>query len=150
MRRLAHCGASLTQIGIDVEIRLEPRCGCDDSDPRRRGEPFDIALESWRHDYFDPHAYLFLLDGRTIKQANNTNLSYFNSPEYKRKLARAASLTGQARYRAFGALDVDLAANAAPLASYSTDNDRRYFSARVRGFFSHPVYGLDLAAISMG
>jgi hypothetical protein len=56
---------------------------------------------------------------------------------------------GQARYRAFGALDVDLAKNAAPLATYMTDNDRRYFSARVGGFFPHPVYGLDLAALSV-
>jgi ABC-type oligopeptide transport system substrate-binding subunit len=111
--------------------------------------PYDILLRSWRHDYFDPYAFLFLVDGSTIRPAGNTNLSYFNSPEYNRRIARAASLSGQERYRAFGALDVDLARNAAPLATYMTDNDRRYFSARVGGFFSHPVYGLDLAALQV-
>ena len=139
--------ANLGEIGIDVEIWVSLIC-CR-PDPSPRGEPFDIRLEAWRADYFDPNDYLFLLDGRTIRPAYNTNISYFDSPEYNRKLARAASLTGQARYRAFGALDLDLARNAAPLASYATDNDRRYFSARVRGFFAHPVYGLDLAAIDV-
>jgi ABC-type transport system substrate-binding protein len=138
--------ANLAQIGIKVEILLTSPAFWW---PGVRGEPYDILLASWRADYFDPNDYLFLLDGRTIRPASNTNVSYFNSPEYNRKLARAASLTGQARYKAFGALDVDLARNAAPLASYAVDNDRRYFSARVRRFFSHPVYGLDLAAIGV-
>jgi ABC-type transport system substrate-binding protein len=138
--------ANLAQIGLKAEILLVPRCCYW---PGVRGEPYDISLESWRAAYFDPHGYLFLFDGRTIRPANNTNLSYFDSREYNAKLARAGSLSGEARYRAFGALDVDLARNAAPLASYATDNDRRYFSARVRGFFSHPVYGLDLAAIDV-
>ena len=30
-----------------------------------------------------------------------------------------------------------------------TDNDRRFFSARVSNFFQHPVYGLDLPAIAV-
>jgi ABC-type oligopeptide transport system substrate-binding subunit len=139
--------ANLAQIGLDVEILLQPRC-CF-WHPGTRGEPFDIFLAEWHADYFDPFDYLFLLDGRTIRAANNTNLSYFDSREYNAKLARAASLTGQARYKAFGALDVDLARNAAPLASYAVDNDRRYFSARVRRFFSHPVYSLDLASMKV-
>ena len=36
-------------------------------------------------------------------------------PAYNRKLETAATLTGPQRYRAYGALDVDLARNAAPL-----------------------------------
>jgi ABC-type oligopeptide transport system substrate-binding subunit len=140
--------ANLREIGLDVTI-ANPRCGPFKCRSGWRGEPFDISLEVWHMDYFDPYDFLFLLDGSTIRPAGNVNVSYFNSPEYNRKIARAASLTREARYRAFGALDVELARKAAPLASYMTDNDRRYFSARVRGFFSHPVYGLDLAAIKV-
>jgi hypothetical protein len=58
-------------------------------------------------------------------------------------------MVGTARYRAFGNLDIDLARNAAPLASYITDNSRFYFSSRVRNFFYQPLYELDLAAIAV-
>jgi ABC-type oligopeptide transport system substrate-binding subunit len=112
-----------------------------------RGEPFDMSLEGWHMDYFDPYDFIFLLDGTTIRPANNVNFSYFNSPQYNRKIAAAASLVGQARYRAFGNLDIDLARNAAPLASYITDNTRMLFSSSTGCFFYQPVYELDLAAI---
>jgi ABC-type oligopeptide transport system substrate-binding subunit len=140
--------ANLREIGLELDIKvglpgMPSKLGV-------RGEPFDLAMEAWRATYLDPEHFLFRFDGRTIAPADNTNTSYFDSPEYNVMLARAASLSGQERYRAFGALDVDLARNAVPLATYMVDNDRRYFSARVRGFFSHPVYGLDLAAISVG
>ena len=141
--------ANLREIGLDVALRPQPRrwCAVECDSRRERWMPYDIVMESWHLSYFDPYDFLFLVDGSTIRPAGNTNLSYFNSPEFNRKIARAASLAGQARYRAFGSLDVELAKNAAPLATYMTDNDRRYFSARIGGFFSHPVYGLDLAAL---
>ena len=138
---------NLREIGLDVDIRLM-RCIPIFCGPRR-GDTYDIYMAGWHMDYLDPYAFIFLLDGRTIRPADSLNLSYFDSPRYNRKIAAAASLSGQARYRAFGALDVDLAKNAAPLASYATDNDRRFFSARVGNFFQHPVYGLDLPALAV-
>ena len=140
---------NLREIGLAVDIRVL-RCIPIFCRPRR-GDPYDIYMAAWRMDYLDPYDFIFLLDGRTIQPApaDSLNLSYFDSTRYNRKIAAAASLSGQARYRAFGALDVDLAKNAAPLASYATDNDRRFFSARVRNFFQHPVYGLDLPAIAV-
>jgi ABC-type oligopeptide transport system substrate-binding subunit len=142
---------NLKEIGLQIEIKAGPRSlvSCPPS-ARRRWATYDLLLcQGWRSDYFDPQGYLFLFDGRTIRATDNTNYAYFDSAEYNRKLARAASLTGQARYRAFGALDVDLARNAAPWAAYAVENDRRFFSSRVGGYFAHPVYGLDLAAIQV-
>lgn len=139
---------NLREIGINVDI-LGPCRSFHCSEPSTRGEPYDLTFFAWRADYFDPRSFFYLADGRTIRPTNNLNLSYFNSTRYNRKIAAAASLSGQARYRAFGALDVDLARNAAPLATFMTDNSRRYFSARVRNFFEHPVYGLDLPAIAV-
>jgi hypothetical protein len=66
---------------------------------------------------------------------------------HNRKIAAAASLVGQARYRAFGNLDIDLARNAAPLASYITDNTRHLVSRSTGCYFYQPVYELDLAAV---
>src|SRR5262245_56548588 len=137
---------NLKAIGLDMEIKPFPRA-VQFTKTGTRGEPFDMSLEGWHMDYFDPYDFIFLLDGTTIRPANNVNFSYFNSPAYNRKIAAAASLVGQARYRAFGSLDQDLAKNAAPLASYITDNTRILVSKSTGCFAYHPVYELDIASI---
>src|SRR5829696_2482473 len=137
---------NLKAIGLDTEIKPYPRA-VQFTKTGTRGEPFDMSLEGWHMDYFDPYDFLFLLDGTTIRPANNNNYSYFNNPTYNRKIAAAASLVGQARYRAFGNLDQDLAKNAAPLASYITDNTRHLVSRTTGCYFYQPVYELDIAAI---
>jgi ABC-type oligopeptide transport system substrate-binding subunit len=139
---------NLKAIGLDMDIKTFPRA-VQFTKTGTRGEPFDLTLEGWHMDYFDPYDFIFLLDGTTIRDSNNVNFSYFNSTAYNRKIARAASLVGQARYRTFGNLDIDLSKNAAPLASFITDNTRQLFSKRVRNFYYHPVYELDLAAIAV-
>ena len=138
--------ANLRAIGIDVDILRVPG---GFSITHRRGEPFDISMETRTTAYFDPQDFLMIFDGTTIRPRDNTNFSYFDSSLFNRKLAQASSLVGEPRYRAFGQLDVDLARDAAPLGAYMNDNARRFFSARVRNFFEHPVYGLDLSAIAV-
>jgi ABC-type oligopeptide transport system substrate-binding subunit len=113
----------------------------------RRGEPFDLTLEGWHMDYFDPYDFIFLVDGTTIRPSNNVNFSYFNSAAYNRKILAAKQLTGVKRYQAFSALDVDIARNAAPLASFATRNDRHYVSSRVGGYVYHPVFTWDYPAL---
>ena len=140
--------ANLRQIGLNMDIKPFPRA-VQFSKTGTRGEPFDLTLEGWHMDYFDPYDFIFLLDGTTIRPANNVNFSYFNSSAYNRKVAAASALVGQARYRAFGNLDIDLARNAAPLATFISDNSRLLFSKRTRNFFAHPVYEVDLAAIAV-
>ena len=141
--------ANLQEIGVNMDIRPFPRCvGCERK-THTRGEPFDMSMELWSVDYFDPQDFMFMLDGRTLRPRDNTNLSYFDSSAYNKRLAQASTMIGEARYRAFGALDVDVARNVAPIAAFMNDNDRRFFSARVRNFFQHPVYGLDLSAIAV-
>jgi peptide/nickel transport system substrate-binding protein len=137
---------NLKAIGIDSEIKPFPRA-VQFTKTGTRGEPFDMSLEGWHMDYFDPYDFIFLLDGTTIRPANNVNFSYFNSPAYNRKIASASALVGQARYRAFGNLDIDLAKNAAPLASFITDNTRLLFSKSSGCFFYQPVYEIDLAGL---
>jgi len=137
---------NLKAIGLDSEIKPFPRA-VQFTKTGTRGEPFDMSLEGWHMDYFDPYDFIFLLDGGTIRPANNVNFSYFNSPQYNRKIAAASALVGQARYRAFGNLDIDLAKNAAPLASYITDNTRLLFSKSTGCFLYQPVYEVDLAAL---
>jgi ABC-type oligopeptide transport system substrate-binding subunit len=139
--------ANLREIGLHVDIRLEPRAGYYDW--TRRGEPFDLMLTYWNVEHFDPNDFAFLVDGSTIGPVNNVNLSYFNHPGYARKLERARRLTGAARYSAFSDFEVDVMRNAAPIATYGTPNDRHYVSARTGCYHHHPVYGFDLPAICL-
>ena len=50
-----------------------------------------MSMELWSVDYFDPQDFMFLLDGRTLRPKDNTNLSYFNSSEYNKRFAEAST-----------------------------------------------------------
>ena len=56
---------------------------------------------------------------------------YLPSAKYLAKIERAEKLTGNARLRAFGALDLDLMKNYAPAVVMRLYNNRYLFSDRV-------------------
>jgi ABC-type transport system substrate-binding protein len=123
--------ANLKAIGLDVEVKpltfavLIDKAGT-------RGDPFDIVSIGWFADYPDPYDFInILLDGRSIVAKNNVILSYFHSPAYERKMDRAARLTGDARYRAYGNLDIDITRNQSPLVITNNQNVREFISAKV-------------------
>ena len=140
--------ANLRNIGLNMDIRLFPRATQFEL-AGRKGEPFDMTLEGWHMDYFDPYDFIFLVDGSTIRPANNVNFSYFNSPSFNRKITRAKTLVGVQRYQAFSNLDHDLVRNGAPLATYASPNDRHYVSARTGCYHYHPVFTWDYAALCL-
>jgi ABC-type oligopeptide transport system substrate-binding subunit len=140
--------ANLRNIGLNMDIRLFPRATQFEL-AGRKGEPFDMTLEGWHMDYFDPYDFIFLVDGSTIRPANNVNFSYFNSSSFNRKITRAKTLVGVQRYKAFSNLDHDLARNGAPLATYASPNDRHYVSARTGCYHYHPVFTWDYAALCL-
>jgi peptide/nickel transport system substrate-binding protein len=122
---------SLAKIGLEVEIKGIPIPAY----PGRvatRGEAFDIAFLIWAPDYLDPYTYLNLFfEGRFVGNTNYANYAHFDSPGYDRLLRGAARLRGQARYRAYGELDVRLAREAAPLVAVEFLNDPNLVSDRV-------------------
>jgi ABC-type oligopeptide transport system substrate-binding subunit len=92
-----------------------------------RGEPFDIADESWGADYADPYDFInVLLDGRNIQDANNNNFAYFNDPKFNQQMTQAALLTGNARYKAYGNLDVSIMQQGVPWAPRAANNRCRF------------------------
>ena len=99
-------------------------------------EPWDIARSAWLPDHLDPYTYLNLLfDGQFARGGNN--LPHFDEPKYNRLLRRTARLRGQARYRAYGALDVRLAREAAPSVPIDYANEPTLVSARVDRSLHH-------------
>jgi ABC-type oligopeptide transport system substrate-binding subunit len=130
---------NLSQIGCDVNIRsfvgfaIYTAAGT-------KGEPYDAALVGWNQDYPDPYDFLdILLNGNNIQNDNNNNLAYFNNKKVNRLLERANRLTGAARYKTYGNLDVMISKNYAPWASYDNRNEREFVSRRTGGYLFQPA-----------
>jgi hypothetical protein len=64
-----------------------------------------------------------------------------------RRMRAANQLAGDARIKAYAALDRDIAARAAPFATYLSGARTDSFSARIGCQVEHPLYGIDLAAL---
>ena len=121
--------ANLAKIGLDVEIRTYPSPVALDK-IGTRGEPFDIAIFGWTCDP-DPECFLGRLDGRTITASHNIDFAYFDSPRYNRQLTQASALPlGPRRYRAFAALDAEVAGKEAPLVALVQREHGLLFSKR--------------------
>jgi len=138
---------ALRAIGLEVRI---------DTSPGRftlagvRGTKYDIADVITRPDYGDPYGLLEkLLDGRTLRAAGNTNLSYYASPGISRAIDAAQRLRGVARERAYGRLGLEVARTDAPLVAYAVLNARVFVSTRVGCITYQPVYGLDIAGVCL-
>ena len=70
----------------------------------------------------------------------------FNDPTFNRRMTQASLLTGDARYSAYGSLDVAIMQQAVPWAPRSNANNRMLVSKRLGCFTYSPIYTVDLAA----
>jgi ABC-type transport system substrate-binding protein len=139
---------ALKQVGIAVEIKQFPVAAVIEK-TGTRGEPFDLTDRRVDVAWVDPYQYIdLLIDGRTIQATMNTNRSYFNSSHYNALIDRARSLSGRARYAAYGKLAVDVARNSAPMAAFAYRNARFFVSSRV-GCVSVGAHQLDLAGLCL-
>jgi ABC-type oligopeptide transport system substrate-binding subunit len=130
--------ANLREIGLDISRAPGCPAGCIQLPPH------DLALGGWRAEFLDPAAFTHLVDGASVRREGT-----LNDTRYNRKIRLARQLTGTRRYEAFGALDVELMRNAAPLAVFGVANERHYVSARLGCYHHHPVYGFDFPAICL-
>ena len=133
--------SNLRAIGIDLEVRQYP---LDEMFRRefRAGEPWDIGMYGWEVDYGDPYNFI-----NTQFAAGAERPGTFHDPRFERRMEATARLTGRVRLRAYGRLDRDLAAEAAPQATFASGESSYFLSARMGCEVPHPIYGLDLAAL---
>jgi len=136
----------LKRIGITVAIKQFPPTLYFDKVASGRGR-FDIAWNGWLANLPDPDLLNDLFAGNSIGNPAAGNNSYFDDPVYNRRLGAASRLTGSARYRAYGKLDVDLARNAAPAMAYAYDSALTLVSRRTGCVVVNPY--LDLAAVCL-
>jgi YVTN family beta-propeller protein len=134
--------ANLRVIGIHLEIKQFPILEMF----RREftpGEPYDLAWWGWSVDYADPSDFIDIaLAGPLLDPRLNRDAS-----RYRRELARLSGLSGDQRLRAYGRLDIELAARDAPLAAFANLTADDFFSARIGCQVFQPIYGMDLGAL---
>ena len=132
---------NLEQAGFKVTLKPQP-FGVAIKTMGTKGTDIDMFVIGWIADYFDPFDFInVLMDGNNIQDANNNNYSYFNDPKYNAAMKSAAKLTGDARFKAYGALDVDISKNAAPWVSVFNFTSRDFISAKTENYIYQPVYG---------
>ncbi len=135
----------LKRIGLDVQIVSWPP-GIYFDKLANPNEPFDMAWVGWFISQPDPSGFLnALFDGSTIGTPGNSDWSYFNSKKWNVTLSRASRLTGDASYRTYGRLDVELARDSAPAVAWGVDDALTLVSARTRCVVVNPY--LDLSAV---
>lgn len=109
----------------------------------KRGSEHAFTTGGWCQDYPDPYDFInVLLYGGSIQADNNNNLAYFNNPTYNKKMEHASRLLGDARLKTYGALDIDIAKNQAPWASWNNLSHQFFFGSRVdpKSFVFQPIY----------
>jgi YVTN family beta-propeller protein len=138
--------SNLGRLGLNVDVREFPK---DELHERagRKGASFDILDSHWFPDYADPSDFLNVLLDQRIRARGNLNNSYYTDARLARELARISTLSSEARYRAYSALSVKLARDAAPWVAYAVGTNLDFFSARMGCQIFQPVYGIDIAAL---
>jgi ABC-type oligopeptide transport system substrate-binding subunit len=123
---------NLEAVGFKAKTEPIPSAQLFSRAGSRQGN-YDLLAIGWQADYPDPSNFInILLDGRNIPAEGSTNNSaLFNTPKFNRLMDRAALLTGDARYRAYGQLDIQIMKEAAPWAPYINSNNRMLVSSRI-------------------
>jgi len=130
--------SNLEQIGCNVQVTLMDRV-TQAYKAGIRGADFDALVNGWSQFEGDPYDFLdILLNGNNIEEASNVNVAYFNNSNINGKLVRANRLTGAARYRAYGNLDVEIMTEHAPWVPVSNTNALEFNSARLGGYVLQP------------
>jgi len=122
----------LTDLGYNVEGRGFAGFNIYEA-AGTKGSPHDMVGQvGWCQDYPDPYDFInVLMDGTKIQAENNVNIAYFNSKKYNKAMQHAAHLTGKARYRAYGKLDIDITKKASPWAAMGDSTNQFFYSSHV-------------------
>jgi len=132
----------LARIGIDVEVRQFAAPELFDR-VDARGEPFDLGQTNYFADYADPFNFVNFL----FQPGLGLHGDLFEDPALTAEMERAATLTGDERYRAYAELDRELSADAAVGVPYASGTVANLFSARIGCQVDQPVYGIDLGRL---
>jgi YVTN family beta-propeller protein len=132
--------SNLRAIGIELDVR-QFSLGEMFERINKPEEPFDIAYRNWFSDIADPFNYI------NVPFALDPGARPSRDPALDRRMADAARLRGEARFRAYAELDRDLSYRFAAAAPFATGATSDFLSSRMGCVRLHPIYGLDLTAL---
>jgi peptide/nickel transport system substrate-binding protein len=132
---------NMRAVGLELRIRQFPLelMFRKIANPR---EPYDLAYVGFVAPWNDPELFLGVFRG-----GSNENWTHLNDPRVNRLLDRARGLTGPARYRAYGDLDVQLVRDFAPAVALINTNAWAFVSSRVGCVIMNP--DLDLTSVCL-
>jgi ABC-type transport system substrate-binding protein len=127
---------NLEQVGFKVKTEIVPSSQLFSRSGDKKNGNYDLIRLGWQADYPDPRNFIqVLLDGRQIPdEGSSNNASFTNSAKFNRLMDRADALSGAARYKAFGSLDIAMMKEVAPWAPLINATNRFLISARVKNF----------------
>jgi len=138
---------NLEPIGIELEVRGFPVPEMFER-IHTPGEPFDLALYNWIADYPDPYDFINLALQEDIGFANPELFDgVIAGTEFEGRIDRAATLTGDERYRTYAELDRDLTKEAAPIVPYASGTTVSLFSERIGCQVQQPTHGIILGRL---
>jgi ABC-type oligopeptide transport system substrate-binding subunit len=124
---------NLEQIGLKAKTESIPFSQLLGRAGSKKSGDYDMIALGWQADYPDPENFInVLLDGRQIPDdGTSNNLAFFNSAKFNALMDKAALTSGDARYKLYGNLDLQIMKDAAPWAPYINGNNRILVSKRV-------------------
>jgi len=141
--------ANLAKIGITVKPKYFTRA-LQFQNEGTKGVAMDIANEGWIEDYPDPYDFMnILLSGDNIPKTGGNNFSYFNVPKYNQQMDHANTLSGNARYQAYGSIATDMMQNNPPWAPWLYTNNIDFFGPKVGCTVDTPSYIMDLTTMCL-
>jgi ABC-type oligopeptide transport system substrate-binding subunit len=127
----------LQQMGLKVKTENVPTSQLFSRAGNPKSGGYDMARLGWQADYPDPSNFInVLFNGADVPttDAGSNNWSYFNNPTFNAAMAKAALLSGDARYKAYGNIDIQMMKQAAPVAPLLNNNNRIIVSSRISNF----------------
>ena len=140
---------NLSQLGCNVTTTPFAGFVALDTAAGVRGADFDAMFAGWYQDYADGYDFFhILLDGRTITSSNNNNFAYFNQPSINARIDADNKLTGTARTKAWGELDIYTMSHYAPWAPIDNHNALDFIGPHTAGYQFSPAWGaMDLGTL---
>jgi len=141
--------SNLAKIGINVKTKAFTRA-IQFQNEGVKGVAMDIANEGWIQDYPDPYDFMnILLSGDNIPKTGGNNFAYFDVPKYNQEMDHANTLSGNARYEAYGNIATDMMQNDPPWAPWLYTNNIDFFGPKVGCTVDTPSYIMDLTTMCL-
>ena len=141
--------ANLAKIGINVKTKDFTR-SIQFQNEGVKGVAMDIAQEGWIEDYPDPYDFMnILLSGDHIPATGGNNFAYYNVPKYNTAMDHANTLSGNARYEAYGNIATSMMQTNPPWAPWLYTNNIDFFGPKVGCTVDTPSYIMDLATMCL-